>query len=178
MSRNYLRLRIWAAVLAPFLSNTAVLAASHVERGNLVFDNIPEAPQSLADAVDAYMGGREAVPLGWSPKGQLLIGTRFGDVDQLHIVDRPAGERRQLTFLHEPILPKRPSRPDPGRNAYVFLKDSGGNGNGQLYYQRMGIRLRLKLLTGRQVGVGERRWLPVVEYRPRGRLFQHYAGTA
>ena len=40
-------------------------------------------------------------------KGQLLIATRFGDVDQLHLVEQPAGERRQLTFLREPITAGR-----------------------------------------------------------------------
>ncbi len=83
------------------------------------------------------MSAREATPLGFSPKGQLLISTRFGDVDQLHLVEHAGGERRQLTFLREPISYGAFS-PDPGRSAYVYLKDAGGRGNAQLYYQRLG----------------------------------------
>jgi dipeptidyl aminopeptidase/acylaminoacyl peptidase len=133
MRRNYL----WLAVLGCLLLDSAGLAASRVERGNLIFDNIPEAPADLADKVDAYMSGREAAALGWSPKGELLIATRFGDVDQLHVVDRPAGERRQITFLHRPIISGAFS-PDPGRHAYWYLEDAGGTENTQLYYQRVG----------------------------------------
>jgi hypothetical protein len=70
-------------------------------------------------------------------EGQLLIATRFGDVDQLHLVEQPGGARRQLTFLHEPVTEAAFS-PDPCRSAYVYLKDSGGNENAQLYYQRVG----------------------------------------
>src|SRR5450755_224424 len=77
MTRNYLCL----LVLAPLFCNAAADAASRVERGNLIFDNIPEAPAEAADALDAYLSAREATLLGWSPKGQLLIATRFGDVD-------------------------------------------------------------------------------------------------
>ena len=66
----------------------------------------------MAEKLDAYLNARQATPLGFSPKGQLLIATRFGDVDQLHLVERPAGERRQLTFLHEPITQAAFS-PDP-----------------------------------------------------------------
>jgi len=99
----------------------------------------------LTDRLDAYLNARQATPLGFSPKGQLLISTRFGDVDQLHLVERPGGERRQLTFQREPIT-RAAFSPDPGRSAYVFLKDTGGNENAQLYYQRLG-EPAAKLLT-------------------------------
>jgi dipeptidyl aminopeptidase/acylaminoacyl peptidase len=149
MTRNYLCL----AVLAPLLLNSVGFAASRVERGNLIFDNIPEAPADLADGLDAYLSARQATPLGWSPKGQLLITTRFGDVDQLHLVEKPAGERRQLTFLHEPITYAAFS-PDPGRNAYVFLKDVDGNENAQLYYQRAGEPTAKLLSDGKSLNGG------------------------
>jgi dipeptidyl aminopeptidase/acylaminoacyl peptidase len=120
-------------------------ATSRVERGNLIFDNIPDAPAELTDSVDGYLSARQATPLGWSPKGQLLISTRFGDVEQLHMVEQAAGERRQLTFLHEPITEAEFS-PDPTRISFFFLKDVGGNENAQIYYQRLG-EPRPKLLT-------------------------------
>jgi dipeptidyl aminopeptidase/acylaminoacyl peptidase len=141
MTRNYL----CALLLAPALVSAAAPAATHAERGSLIFDNIPDATAEFADKLDGYLDGRQATPLNWSPKGQLLISTRFGDVEQLHVVDRPDGERRQITFLHEPITAAAFS-PDPGRNAYVYLKDVGGNENAQLYYQHVGDA-QPKLLT-------------------------------
>src|ERR1700675_3581549 len=140
------RINLWMSILPLLLLTfSASGATSRVERGSLIFDNIPDAPAELTDSVDGYLSARQATPLGWSPKGQLLISTRFGDVEQLHVVEKAAGERRQLTFLHEPISEAEFS-PDPARIGFFFLKDVGGTENAQLYYQRLG-EPRPKLLT-------------------------------
>jgi dipeptidyl aminopeptidase/acylaminoacyl peptidase len=141
MARLYLLLLL----AAPLLVSTSASGLPRIERGNLIFDNIPEPAAGLGEKLEAYLNARQATPLGFSPKGQLLIATRFGDVDQLHLVERPAGERRQLTFLREPVTQAAFS-PDPGRSAYVYLKDVGGNENAQLYYQHVG-EPGAKLLT-------------------------------
>jgi dipeptidyl aminopeptidase/acylaminoacyl peptidase len=150
MHRIYLLLLL----AAPLLANSEVQAASRVERGNLTFDNIPAAPADLAEKLDGYLHARQATPLGWSPTGQLLISTRFGDVDQLHLVEQAGGARRQLTFLNEPVTEAAFS---PSRNAYVYLKDVGGNENAQLYYQRAG-EPAAKLLTDGKSLNGAPRW--------------------
>jgi dipeptidyl aminopeptidase/acylaminoacyl peptidase len=137
-------LRPWL-IATSLVLGSASLAAPRIERGNLVFDNVPDAPAAVVESLDGYLGGREASPLGWSPQGQLLITTRFGDVDQLHLVEKPEGVRRQIGFLHEPVTDAAFS-PDPGRAAYFYLKDSGGGGNVQLYYQRLD-QPAAKLLT-------------------------------
>jgi len=133
---------------------TPLMAASptveRATRGNLTFENIPEAPAELVDKLDGYLSARQASPLGWSPKGQLLIATRFADVDQLHLVEQAGGARRQLTFLHEPITQAAFS-PDPARSAFVFLKDNGGNENAQLYYQRLGEPAATLLTDGKSM---------------------------
>jgi dipeptidyl aminopeptidase/acylaminoacyl peptidase len=141
MTRKYL----WMLILPTLCSSSVGSAASRVEHGNLIYDNIPDAPADLTDKLDGYLSARQATPLGWSPKDQLLITTRFGDVDQLHLVEKPAGERRQITFLREPITEAAFS-PDPSRTGYLFLKDVGGNENAQLYYQHLG-EPAAKLLT-------------------------------
>jgi dipeptidyl aminopeptidase/acylaminoacyl peptidase len=135
---------------APFLTDAPAFAVSRTERGNLIFENIPQPPPELAQGLEGYLNARQATPLGWSPKGQLLIATRFADVDQLHLVEQPGGARRQLTFLHEPITEAAFS-PDPARSAYVFLKDSGGNENAQLYYQHIGEPAAALLTDGKSL---------------------------
>ena len=132
MNRTYLPL-----FLLCLFSAARTEAALRVEHGNLTFDNIPEVSSAVAGSLDAYLNSRQARPLGFSPKGQLLISTRFGDVPQLHLVERAGGDRQQLTFFREPVTTAAFS-PDPGRNALVFLKDVGGDENSQLYYQRIG----------------------------------------
>jgi dipeptidyl aminopeptidase/acylaminoacyl peptidase len=141
MNRIYLLLLLTASLLA----DSQAFALTRVERGNLTFENIPQVPAELAEKLGGYLNARQATPLGWSPKGQLLIATRFADVEQLHLLEQPGGALRQLTFLHEPITEAAFS-PDPARSAYVFLKDSGGNENAQLYYQHLG-EPAAKLLT-------------------------------
>ena len=149
MARIYLLLLL--AALSLFCNPAAALP--RVERGNLIFDNIPDPAPGLSETLDAYLNARQATPLGFSPQGQLLITTRFGDVDQLHVLERAAGERRQLTFLREPITQAAFS-PDPGRSAFVYLKDVGGNENAQLYYQRMGEPAAKLLTDGKSLNGG------------------------
>ena len=151
------RIYIWsfaAALLACAAAAAAAAAAAgpptRIERGNLTFENIPEPPAELTAKLNAYLSARQTTPLGFSPKGQLLISTRFGDVDQLHLVERPGGDRRQLTFFNEPITQAAFS-PDPLRSAYVYLKDAGGNENAQLYYQRLGEPSQKLLSDGKSV---------------------------
>ncbi len=129
MGRIYLRWTLLAFVVCRSAS-----PAIREGGGSLVYDNVPEVAAGLSDTLQGYLSARAAVPLGWSPQGQLLIATRFGDVDQLHVLDKPGGERRQITFLREPIKEASFS-PDPSRNACVFEKDDGGRGKTQLYYQ-------------------------------------------
>jgi len=152
MNRIYLLLLL----AAPLLSGSEAFAVSRVERGDLTFENIPQAPPELSAKLDAYLSARQATPLDWSPKGQLLIATRFADVDQLHLVEQAGGARRQLTFLHEPITEAAFSS-DPARSAFVFLKDSGGNENAQIYYQRLGDPAAKLLTDGKSLN-GTPQW--------------------
>jgi Tol biopolymer transport system component/dienelactone hydrolase len=61
----------------------------------------------------------------------LLIGTRFGNTVQAHLVKMPGGARQQLTFSTEPVYG---GRFQPTRGDYmVFRKDIGGGEWYQLY---------------------------------------------
>jgi dipeptidyl aminopeptidase/acylaminoacyl peptidase len=141
---------------ASLLIACAALAAPPTARGNLTFDGIPEHASGTAETLDAYLSARQATPLGFTPKGQLLIVTRFGETDQLHLVDRPMGERRQITFLREPITHAAFS-PDPNRNAFFYQRDSGGDGNTQIYFQRLGETAARRLTDGKSMN-GEALW--------------------
>src|SRR5580698_5043000 len=144
------RICTWSLMAALLACGSSAGALTRFERGSLTFENIPEPAAELVEKLNAYLGGRQATPLGFSPKGQLLIATRFGDVDQLHLLERPGGERRQLTFFNEPVTQAAFS-PDPLRSAYVYLKDAGGNENTQLYYQRLGEPSQKLLSDGKSV---------------------------
>jgi len=164
MGRHFLRV---CATLATALALTAALlphsAASAPRRGEsgLIYDGIPEVAASernalLGEHLDDYLGAREARLLGWSPKGQLLIATRFGEVEQLHLIDRPLGERRQITFAHEPTH-KGALCPDPNRGTLAFTRDRDGNELYQLYVQKPGETRPRALTDGKSVN-GDALW--------------------
>ena len=98
MSRRFLL----PLLAVPMLLAGAALSAPAVVRGNLVLDGIPESSSEAADKIDkldAYLSARQARPEGFTAKGQVLITTRFGEVDELHVVDQALGARRQMTFV-------------------------------------------------------------------------------
>lgn len=115
------------------------------ERGNLVLDGVPPHSPTAAEGIDRWMAGRSATFRDFLPDGSLLVGTRFGDTEQLHRVAAPLAAREQLTFAQEPAgaasVPRAAAAPD-----FVFLSDRGGNENAQL--QLFGLADRsVRLLT-------------------------------
>ncbi|MGB8508768.1 MAG: prolyl oligopeptidase family serine peptidase [Pyrinomonadaceae bacterium] len=99
---------------------------------NLVVEGVPAIPSSLTEDVRRYTEFRAASLAGWHPvRREMLIGTRFGDTNQVHLVKLPGGARTQLTFF-----PDRAGgatfRPKTGEY-FVFNKDVGGNEFYQLY---------------------------------------------
>ncbi|KLJ02134.1 peptidase [Luteimonas sp. FCS-9] len=109
----------------------------------LVADGVPEVPQALAAATAPYLQSRDAGFLGWHPATRgMLVRTRFGSTHQVHGVAAPGGDRRQLSFEHEPIAYASAS-PGAG-DALVVQKDAGGDEFFQLYRLDGG---RLHLLT-------------------------------
>ncbi|MBE9012336.1 S9 family peptidase [Pseudanabaenaceae cyanobacterium LEGE 13415] len=128
--------RFTAAILVVFLISgfmTVAQAADTITPGdNLVVEGIPPIPASLAQTVDRYTQFRSAGMLSWHPqRREILITTRFGDVNQIHRVASPLGSRQQMTFFPEPVF-RAGYQPTKGEY-FVFSKDIGGNEFNQLY---------------------------------------------
>src|SRR5262245_9024143 len=63
----------------------------------IVTQDVPPIPASLAEEVGRYTDFRSAGFWGWHPtKREMLIGTRFGNVTQAHLVKSPGGARTQM----------------------------------------------------------------------------------
>jgi hypothetical protein len=70
----------------------------------LILENIPPVPASIADRADRYTQFRSALMWSWHPQQrEMLIGTRFGDTNQVHHVAMPGGARTQLTFFPDRV---------------------------------------------------------------------------
>src|SRR6185369_544595 len=99
---------------------------------NLVAEGMPQIPLKLADELHRWTETRAAWLASWHPtRRHILIGTRFADTTQLHLVKFPEGARTQLTFSQESIEDGQ-WQPTHG-DYFVFSKGSGGDENYQKY---------------------------------------------
>jgi dipeptidyl aminopeptidase/acylaminoacyl peptidase len=105
------------------------------EVGTLVMEGVPELPPALLERLRPYQNTRSASLQDWLADGKgLLITTRFGETAQVHQVSSPLADRRQLTFYSEPILAAVVC-PDPAQHGFLFLRDTGGAENYQIYFR-------------------------------------------
>ncbi len=104
------------------------------QRGNLISDGIPDAPEELRNSLRRYQNTRPSSFLGWLPDDTgALISVRFGDVPQLAKVTQLEGMRTQLTFFDEPVTTAEVS-PNREVNGAIFAKDRGGDEYFQLHF--------------------------------------------
>src|SRR4029077_32710 len=128
-------MRLPAVLLAAILMTGSLLLAQGpavIKPGdNLVVENIPAIPAAIAEKANQYGEFRSAALQDWDPvKREMLIGTRFADVPQIHMVKMPGGDRTQLTFF--------PDRTGGGHfgpkgDYFTFTKDIGGGEWFQIY---------------------------------------------
>jgi dipeptidyl aminopeptidase/acylaminoacyl peptidase len=92
---------------------------------NLVADGIPSIPAAVAERARQYTEFRQADLFDWHPtKREILIGTRFGDTQQVHRVAMPGGAREQITFYVDRVMGAS-YHPTDARY-FVLSKDAGG----------------------------------------------------
>jgi Tol biopolymer transport system component len=121
-------MRITICLAVVFLAAGSALAQSDVlaPGDNLVMQGIPKIPMELAEMVSRYTNSRSALLEDWHPtRREMLIGTRFGDTVQTHLVKFPLGERTQLTFFPDPVMGSS-FQPKTG-DQFLFTKAAGGN---------------------------------------------------
>jgi dipeptidyl aminopeptidase/acylaminoacyl peptidase len=93
---------------------------------NVRIQDMPPMPQSILDGIARYGQFRRAQMIGWHPtKRQVLITTTFQrGVWQLHYVDGPGRDRRQLTWYDRGVQPTVTANFDPAdANTLVFPYD-------------------------------------------------------
>jgi dipeptidyl aminopeptidase/acylaminoacyl peptidase len=99
---------------------------------NLVAEGIPKIPGAIGEAAGRYSEFRSADFYSWHPaRREMLIGTRFGDTAQTHLVKFPGGARTQLTFFPDRVVGGM-YEPVHGES-FLFTKDVGGGEFYQLY---------------------------------------------
>ncbi len=91
----------------------------------LIVEHIPPVPARIAEHADRYTQYRTAEMFDWHPaRREILIGTRFGETQQVHSVAMPGGARTQLTFFPDRVEAAS-YHPHVG-DYFLFRKDVGG----------------------------------------------------
>ena len=127
--------RIFIAGSAVLLVATAAVAQEVDRRtvldGTVVLEDAPQVPPRIEETLNRYQNVRSAGLVDWTAdESGVFIVTRFGDVSQIHRVEKPGGARRQLTFFDEPAngIERRPKGAD-----VLFSMDEGGSEFYQLF---------------------------------------------
>src|SRR5689334_15134044 len=121
------------SLLLSLLFPTVAFAADTITPPNsLLLDGVPPIPSAIEQEVGRYTESRAATFADWQPdKSGMLILTRFGDTNQVHLVSQPGGARAQLTFFADRV---NDASFDPSSGAFfVFSKSAGGNEFNQNY---------------------------------------------
>ncbi len=100
---------------------------------SIVAENVPPIPAELKARMNQYLNTRAAIFTDWHPTGPgMLILTRFGDTNQVHLLQGPGAYRQQLTFFPDRVLHAEFS-PRAGKDYFLFLMDKGGSEFYQIY---------------------------------------------
>lgn len=120
-----------ALLFFPIAAARADITEWTTNDGQMILQDVPEIPTALVDRLNQYQSVRSATFLDWTRKGDgLYIRTRFGDVNQVHRVDKPGAYRMQVTWFREPVGEVlRRQRGDE----LVITMDQGGGELDQIY---------------------------------------------
>lgn len=127
---------LWAAVAPPTQMET---------RG------VPPLPEALAKQAAPYLQVRPLRFQDWQLTGTnatVLITQRppEGEVSQLHVLNKPKGQPRQVTFGKEPVRGAALNPVDD--RALIYLKDVGGSERYQLFHHSLATGKSVRITDG------------------------------
>lgn len=118
------------------------------EIGNLVVEGVPKADAAIEEQLAKYQNVRAATLASWDQSGKgIFVSTRFADVNQIHHVATPGGDRQQITFFKEPLTTIDICT-DKSKNGFIYRLDKGGNENYQIYFHDLGNKTNKLLSDG------------------------------
>jgi dipeptidyl aminopeptidase/acylaminoacyl peptidase len=135
---------------APADASPAEEAAAAEAAGTLVLDGTPEIPAELRQRLNQYLNVRGAGVADIAADGKsVLIGTRFAETSQIHLVAAPMGARRQLTFADEPASSATFFPGDTSK--ILFASDRGGDEKQQLFVLDRASGTSIRITDGESV---------------------------
>src|SRR5215471_2023884 len=99
---------------------------------SLILDGVPPVAADLPEQIGRYTESRAASFADWHPGApEMLILTRFGDTNQVHLVKQPGGARIQLTFAADRV--NGAIFDQKAGDFLIFSKSAGGSEFNQNY---------------------------------------------
>ena len=137
-------------VLLVLVTASAVAQDNEIRPGDdLVQQEIPPIPASLAHDVARYRQGRTAEILAWHPlRREMLIATWFCNTSQTFQVKFPGAARTQLTFQEERATQGVSYEPVKG-DFFIYNRDRGGDQMFQIYRHDMDSGVETLLTDGK-----------------------------
>lgn len=134
----------------------------------IAVQDVPPIPSTVMEELNRYQNIRLAAFQDWAPEGrQILIGTRFGDTNQIHRVEMPLGARYQLTLFDDRATG---ARTRPGHNQFPFSTAQVGVENSQ--------RCLFDVATGKSERLTDGRARNVAAHRSRSGQILAWSGNA
>jgi len=125
---------LYFPILTLLFQFSSILGQNISEKGNLILEDIPEITLDIKTEIMPYQNTRSAVLSDWNPNGQeMLIITRFGNTYQFHVVNKPMGVRKQITFFEDQVG-YGTFCPSEKHKGFLFTKDKDGNEMSQIYW--------------------------------------------
>jgi Tol biopolymer transport system component/acetyl esterase/lipase len=99
----------------------------------MILSGVPQVPDSICRSMARYQSWNSCAFQDWTADGKsMVVITRSGQTNQVHIVDSKKAAPRQITSFSEPVTSACVC-PNPSRQEMLFEKDSGGNENFQIF---------------------------------------------
>src|SRR5262245_18563101 len=99
---------------------------------SLILDGMTPVPSDLPEQIGRYTESRAASFADWHPgASEMLILTRFGDTNQVHLVKQPGGARIQLSFAADRV--NGAIFDQKSGDFFIFSKSAGGSEFNQNY---------------------------------------------
>jgi dipeptidyl aminopeptidase/acylaminoacyl peptidase len=122
----------------------------------LVIENIPPIPMEIAEATRKYTEFKTVSGSAWHPtERKMLVTKRVGNTGQVHILETPLGEPRQLTDFPDPV--GGGNWHDSGRY-FLFFKATGGNEISQLHRYDVADAKITRLTSNDKMRIGGGPW--------------------
>lgn len=144
---------VWLSLILLLGLSTAAQESFLTPADNLVVEGVPKIPAALAEEAERYTNFRASATSSWHPvRREMLIGTRFGETTQIHLVKFPGGDRTQLTFYKDSTWGGS-FQPTNGEY-FIFSKGAGGNEQYRIYRYDLATGATTLLTDGKSRNTG------------------------